>query len=118
MSHHSRLPVAYGSSVAWQLYRGAPSGCLLLKARARTVDSKQGSAEEVSWSCLGVLSVSERPDEFPSTGLSQASFQKIMQPAWHPPCALPSHRVSRWTARSTRRPRTGKTVSQVLWALL
>ena len=53
-----------------------------------------------------------------SARFSQASFQKIMQPAWQPPCALPSQRVSRWTARWTRRPRTGKTVSHVLWALL
>ncbi len=58
------------------------------------------------------------PDELQLIGFSHASFQKIMHPAWHPPCACPSQRVSRWTAALTRRPRTGKTVSQVLCARL
>ena len=43
------------------------------------------------------------PPAFPGTGFSHASFQKIMQPAWQPSCADPSHRVFRRTAFSTQR---------------
>jgi len=44
--------------------------------------------------------------------------QKIKHPAWHPPWANPSQRVSKWIARSTLRPRIENTVSHVLWARL
>ena len=47
------------------------------------------------WGCAGSPS---------STRLSQASFQYTRQPAWQPPCPLPSQRTPvRCTASSMRR---------------
>src|ERR1035437_4602309 len=117
MSHHARFVVAYGSCVAWQTYTGAPPFGSGIRARAQTSDS----FAPTDWAAESLDSVSTRKRALSGElllGFSHSSFQKIKQPAWHPPCACPSQRVSRWTARSTRRPRVGKTVSHVLCARL
>src|SRR5215813_3419473 len=88
-------------------------------ARAQTLDSVHpaSNAALTSPEYASTRGV-ESSDALRLMGFSHASFQKIRHPAWHPPCACPSQRVWRWTARATRRPRVGKTVSQVLCARL
>src|ERR1700678_3668805 len=119
-SHQLSFVVAYGSFVAWQLYVGTSGSESVVCVRASTTASVQPAPPAVPEERFSGRKPPEAAcsGEFLLTGLSHASFQKIRQPAWHPPCAEPSQRVSRWTASATRRPRTGKTVSQVLCARL
>src|ERR1700740_3170515 len=119
-SHQSSCVVAYGSFVAWQLYVGTSGSESTVCERASTIASVQPGPPAASVQRFSGCRAPEAAcsGAFLLTGLSHASFQKIKQPAWHPPCAEPSQRVSRCTASATLRPRTGKTVSQVLCARL
>src|SRR5205823_10758365 len=104
--------------VAWQTYVGVPSFGSGACDLARTSTSVQPAPDVARAPWLDPsIPLAPLPDELP-IGFSHASFQKIRHPAWHPPCAAPSQRVFKWTARSTRRPRAGLIVSQVLCARL
>src|SRR5438552_12473725 len=115
-SHHLRPVVAYGSWVAWHLYVGpsplASDICVCAETSA--------SEHTLPFPLLSSTRLAEPvcSDESEPTGFSHCVFQNSRHPAWHPPWACPSHRVSKWTVWSTRRERIGKTVSQVLWARL